>query len=141
MEKRSAHERYVVIYMNILLYIASPYQHKYKRIVEERYIDVSRATAKIINTFPHIIPFSPIVYTHPLIDFIEAGVDWYTFDLELLYRCDAVLVLKLDGWKDSFGVKLEIKEAHETDIPVIYAKKDDVVGVLKEEISGTLGEI
>ena len=39
--------------------------------------------------------------------------------------CKCVLVLKLDGWEESTGVKAEIKIAESLGIPVEYVDYDD----------------
>lgn len=51
----------------------------------------------------------------------ENGVDGaaiYLGDLELMKRCDAVLVL--DGWEASFGCNLEVSWAHHNGMPVFH---------------------
>lgn len=127
----------------IIAYIASPYKHKDKDVMRERFDAVMQATVQIMKAFEDIIPFSPVTYTRPLAENLDViYFDWYTFDLEFLYRCDILLVLKLEGWENSYGVKLEIEEAKKKDIPVIYATPDNIVDVLGKEVTnGTLGEI
>ena len=44
---------------------------------------------------------------------------WLEGDLEMLRRCDAVLVVP--GWEKSSGTRAEIAEANACGIPVFYA--------------------
>ena len=89
-----------------LIYIASPYTDEEAHIITKRYEDVMVTTAKIIDELPHIVPFSPIVYSHLINKICQKPVSWYEFDMVLLNRCDQLLVLQLDGWKSSYGVGL-----------------------------------
>ena len=116
-----------------LIYIASPYKHKDGSVMEERFNAVKQTTLEIMREFEDIIPFSPICYTVGLEEDIDIiNFDWYSFDLEFLYRCDILLVLQLEGWENSYGVKLEIEEACKNDIPVIYATQDSIINVLEK---------
>jgi hypothetical protein len=66
--------------------------------------------------------FSPIAHSHPL---VEHGLPtdwsfWERHDREHLARCDEVVVLMLDGWQESIGVREEIRIARELGKPVRY---------------------
>lgn len=115
-----------------LLYIASPYSHEDAHIITKRYEDVMVTTAKILDELPHIVPFSPIVYSHLVNQLCQKPASWYEIDLVLLNRCDMLLVLQLNGWKSSYGVGLEIGEAQRKQIPIVYATIHNVIEVLKE---------
>ena len=70
--------------------------------------------------------FSPIVHGHPLVDH-GLPTDWSfweRFDRDHLERCDEVIVLMLDGWRESVGVAAEIRIAGELDKPVWYLAPD-----------------
>jgi uncharacterized protein DUF1937 len=57
--------------------------------------------------------FSPIVHGHPLVRF-GLPTDWsfwQQFDAECLRRCDEVLVLQIDSWRVSEGVRAKIELA------------------------------
>lgn len=69
----------------------------------------------------HVV-FSPIVHGHPL---VGHGLPtdwpfWERFDREHLRRCDELVVLTLDGWRESVGVAAEIRIAGELGTPVHY---------------------
>ena len=126
-----------------LIYVACPYSHIDPEVVLHRFNTVNKVTGLIIETFRSIIPFSPITYTHQF-DKLITEQDWYAFDLDFLYRCDALLVLQLDGWEESYGVQLEIREAKKKGLPILYATPDgyetrtDVVSVLLDYLQRNL---
>ena len=49
---------------------------------------------------------------------------WIGYDLKILRDCDALIVVKLDGWENSAGVKAEMNEARSLGIPIIYLDPD-----------------
>jgi hypothetical protein len=49
---------------------------------------------------------------------------WEPFDRHQLERCDEVVVLTLDDWRESVGVQAEIRIAAEYGIPVRYVAPD-----------------
>jgi hypothetical protein len=49
---------------------------------------------------------------------------WIGYDLKILRDCDALIVVKLDGWENSAGVKAEMDEARSLGIPIIYLDPD-----------------
>ena len=114
----------------IFVYVANPFSSKDKKVEKNRYLEILKIIAKILDTFEHIVPFSPIAYTYYIEQECEKIIDWYTIDLEYLYKADVVLVVKQDGWRESYGVQLEIEEAHKNKIPVIYADPDKVIETL-----------
>jgi hypothetical protein len=77
----------------------------------------------------HVV-FSPIVHSHPLVEHgLSAGWKfWERFDHQHLERCDEVVVLLLDGWRESIGVQAEIRLARELSKPVRYVVLEDATG-------------
>ena len=52
---------------------------------------------------------------------LPTGFDfWQTVDLHMLDRCDEVMVVCMDGWQDSQGVKAEIAHAKQIGKRVMY---------------------
>jgi hypothetical protein len=47
---------------------------------------------------------------------------WEKFDRAFIVASRALIVLTIDGWKDSVGVQAEIKIAKELGIPVDYLR-------------------
>jgi hypothetical protein len=62
--------------------------------------------------------FSPLTYSIPLSHSHKGWENWRKFDLEMLSRCDRVIVLKLPGWESSRGVAEEIARAKELGLPI-----------------------
>lgn len=107
-----------------MIYLASPYSHSEAVVREERFRAACRATARLIAA-GHVV-FSPIVHGHPL---VHHGLPtdwsfWERFDRDHLVRCDEVVVLTLDGWRESVGVAAEIRIAEELGKPVRYLAPD-----------------
>jgi hypothetical protein len=104
-----------------MIYLASAYSHPDPAIREQRFREACRAAAALFRQ-GHVV-FSPIAHSHPL---VEHGLPadwsfWQRYDREMLARCDEVVVLMLEGWEDSVGVREEIRIARELGKPVRYA--------------------
>lgn len=50
--------------------------------------------------------------------------EWIRQSLELLRRCNVVVVVTLPGWEESEGVAQETQLANRLDIPVMYCDVD-----------------
>lgn len=103
---------------NQLIYLGSPYTHSDKNVMQERYEKVLHLTADLLNQGFHII--SPIVHCHPLSIKYNIRGDfefWKKYNFAILSKCDLLLVLPLDGWKESVGLQGE----------VIYAKENNIL--------------
>lgn len=103
-----------------LYYLASPYTHKSKKIMEHRFQQVTEASIWLLNK--GIVSFSPIAYNHPMVKY---GLPtewsfWKEYDTNFLKHSDALIVLKIDGWDTSIGVSAEINIAKEIKIPIFY---------------------
>lgn len=87
---------------------------------EARFNAACRATAGLIRTGQPV--FAPVVQGHPLVRY---GVPsdwsfWQPMAREYLARCDEVLVLQLDGWRESEGVQAELMLAAELETRVDF---------------------
>ncbi len=103
-----------------MIYLASPYSHPDPLVREARFDAACHATAEMLRA-GHAV-FSAIVHSHPLVRF---GLPsdwkfWEQIDREHLKRCDEVVVLMLDGWRESRGVQAELRFAAELGKPVRY---------------------
>jgi nucleoside 2-deoxyribosyltransferase len=109
-----------------LIYIAGPYGDKGGYLAIDANIAKAREAAawcaeRGIGYFcPHlnsahfeaITPDVPVSY-------------WYELDIELLRKCDAILML--DGWRQSTGSKAEKAEACRLDMPVfLWPDREDL---------------
>lgn len=107
-----------------MIYVASPYTHPDESVRNARFRAVCRTAAQLMRQ-GHVV-FAPIVHGHPL---VEHGLPvewpfWERFDREHLRRCDELVVLMLDGWRESVGVAAEIRSAEELGKPIRYLAID-----------------
>ncbi len=103
-----------------MIYLASPYSHPHAIVRERRFQAACRATSRLIAA--RLAVFSPIVFGHPL---ANHGLPtdwsfWEPFDREHLRRCDEVVVLTLEGWRESVGIAAELKIAADLGMPIAY---------------------
>lgn len=96
-----------------IIYLAAPYSHPSASIRLLRFEEVTAAAARLIGDGK--IVFSPLTMTHP-IDLIMADTDqtmgsdyWVRFDEAFMHHCSEMIVLMLDGWEESAGVRREIE--------------------------------
>lgn len=97
-----------------MIYLVSPYSHDDSLIRENRFRMACAAAAALMRD--GISVFSPIAHIHPiaLTGDLPLGWDfWEKYDREMIGSCDAVLVLKIEGWDKSRGVAAEIAIAEE----------------------------
>lgn len=104
-----------------MIYLASPYTHKFKSVMEKRFQQVSKYAAHMLTK--KRIVFSPIAYTHPLNEYADLPYDWeywWGFNKAFLSESKELWVLCLPGWEISDGVKVEIEFAKEHNIPITF---------------------
>jgi anaerobic selenocysteine-containing dehydrogenase len=91
--------------------------------------------------------WSPISHSHPISQ--AAGIPqndhdfWLSKDLEMLSRCDLVLVVTYEpAWRHSRGVKAEIAEAERLGKPIVYVAPAWFVSqdVLRDSLAGVEAE-
>ena len=107
-----------------MIYLASPYSHPDAAVREMRFRDACRAAAKLMR--PGQAVFSPIAHGHCI---CTHGLPtdwrfWEPFDRQQLERCDEVIVLMLEDWRESVGVQAEIRIAIEVGKSVRYLDPD-----------------
>ena len=108
-----------------MIYLASPYTHESHDVMELRFDAACRAAGKLMAE-GHVV-FSPIAHTHPIAVRCELprGWDfWERFDHEFVLAAIKLIVLKLDGWDTSKGVRAEIAIAVDAGIPVEYMEPE-----------------
>jgi hypothetical protein len=109
-----------------MIYLASPYSHPELAIRVERFHAVCRIAAALMRNGE--IVFSPIAHGHPI---AEHGLptDWTFWERhcrEQLAPCTELVVLTLDGWRESMGVAEEIRMAGRLGKPVRYITPDGI---------------
>jgi hypothetical protein len=112
------------------IYLASPYSvkqnigsHQAKLIRNRRYKQVCQKAAELMLAGETV--FCPIAHSHPIetIGFngvIKDGNFWLQQDFPILAQASKLLVYQMNGWQESYGVKLEIEFALANSIPVEY---------------------
>lgn len=112
-----------------LVYLASPYYHDNSYVMQERYEAVSHAV--MLLTTAGISAISPVTVYHPFkkldYKFNQTDSDLSKVCSSILYHCDAMYVLTLNGWKDSIGVKAEVEMARGLFMPVRYYSTEDLI--------------
>lgn len=104
----------------MMIYLASPYSHDSDVIRYQRYEAVLAYVATHIS---YQVLYSPIMHFHDLAErySLPKGFDfWRRLNESILFRCNALHVLMLDGYEESIGVDAEIKFARTNHIPVVY---------------------
>jgi Domain of unknown function (DUF1937) len=105
-----------------LIYLASPYstpKGSSKMTMIMRYQQALWATEHLIKNGYMVI--SPIVHCHYMILPGDAKT-WKEYDYTLLSRCNSVMVLMLEGWRESVGVRQELDWAHDKGMLVKYVR-------------------
>lgn len=107
-----------------VLYLACPYAHSDVEVKCMRHQAVNYYAQQYLLSGKFV--YSPLTHNIPL---HHPGIEhtwevWAAFDKAMLSRCNELVVLKLDGWKESVGVSAEIKFAETLAIPVTYVEPD-----------------
>lgn len=110
-------------------YISNPYNGTEEQKVERAKI-AAEVCGKLLKRGVHA--WSPIVHNHAMMnhygDFTleERRTLILDFDFSLLLASKGMIVLKIDGWDESYGVSKEIELCKEKSIPVKYLQPEDL---------------
>lgn len=105
----------------MITYLAVPYSHPDTAMRKYRFQVANQIAAALMREGEHV--FSPISHTHPIAlagDLPTGWEYWQEYDRAMLAICGQLLIVRLEGWKDSLGIKGEIAIAEELGIPVEY---------------------
>lgn len=108
----------------MLVYLAAPYSAPTKEQIEARMGLFCQMDADLIAQGINTV--SP-VSKHFILEYRDLPGNWAywgKYSELLLNRCDAMVVLCLDGWYESTGVRAEIEIAKAKGIPIIYLNED-----------------
>lgn len=110
-------------------YLATPYS-KYEAGIEAAFQEAARIAGQLVA---HGVPvYSPICHTHPAA--IHGELDpydhaiWIPADLPLMRAASGLIVAKMQGWEESYGIGVEIEEFRASGKPVHYMDPSDVEG-------------
>jgi len=122
------------------IYLASPYTHTSSIIREQRYKKACRAAARLMLEGYNV--FCPIAHSHPIAleipDYATNGPFWKKQDVPILRHASRLMVLTIDGWDTSSGIKWEIDLARNLHMPVEYIKD---TGNDEDEIADASGSL
>lgn len=95
------------------IFLAGPYGHADREVVERRFQEANAVAAKIARSGSTV--FSQISMSHPingcLTDLDKAGIGklWAPIDQVFMEAMDEIIVIDGPGWQESAGVKREIE--------------------------------
>ena len=124
--------------MTELLYLACPYSHPDPEVRRQRFHTANKAAALLIAHGYSV--FSPISHSHPIAEDSNLNPNdpdlWTRIDLDILQHCTRLLVLKLPGCDESFGIVRETQFASSHNIPIAFVNPEtlisDVQGLFSE---------
>jgi len=97
----------------VIIYVAGPYRNKSNWKIAQ---NIRKAEALCLEVWrAGMIALSPHLNTEHFQYELPDDV-WLSGDLEMLRRCDAVLLV--EGWESSNGTKAEVNFANDLGIPV-----------------------
>ena len=110
-----------------MIYLASPYSHPDAEVRQQRFDAVCQVAAALLRRGQML--FSPIAHSHPIARYglPKDWAFWRRYDRLHLERCGELVVLMLDGWRESIGVAAEIDIAGELGKPVRYLEPSNVL--------------
>ena len=91
-----------------MIYLASPYSHPDSLVRQARFDAACRAAAGLITAGHAVI--APIVQGHSLVRFGVPGdwSFWAPLARQYLRHCNNLVVLTVEGWRESEGVQAEM---------------------------------
>ena len=102
-------------------YLASPYSHADKNVMEERYIRNLEAVQRL--ALDTDTPYSPIVHFHQVAKIHGMRTDfhfWQRHNEAMLRTANKLTILTLPGWDISRGVNFELGFARAQRLQVVY---------------------
>lgn len=101
-------------------YVCTPYT-KYPKGLEAAFHDACVVTARLIRLGFKV--FCPIAHTHPIAAHgfdAKDGALWLEQDRPLFDAATGVIVVMLDGWRESSGIQAEVQWAKDQGKPILY---------------------
>lgn len=104
-----------------MIYLAGPYSHPDEEVREARFRALTAKAADLM--LAGNVVFSPITHGHTIAEYHDLPLDfgwWGSQCMGMLKHADRLIVLRLDGYAESVGVKAEIAFAEKHSIPIGY---------------------
>ena len=124
----------------MFIYLAHPYRHESYATENDRITQATLAAGSLIRygirSGVEINVLAPVLHNSKIYrdnNFTPQEM-WHvfeTFDHFMLKKADIMVVLTLEGWKESTGVQAEIKFCQEHNIPIAYL---DYANINKSDI-------
>lgn len=102
-----------------MLYLASPYSHPDPLVMKTRFLLAEQVTAQLLQRSTWV--YSPIVHCHELAQKFQLPTDfeyWQRYNIDMLRRCDMMMILSIQGWRESKGVTGELTIAQMLNMPI-----------------------
>ena len=106
-------------------YLGLPYSSPSRKVRWKRFNEANKAAAHLFKMGYNCL--SPISHSHPISLHMDNSQDsefWTLIDQYWQYQCDELIVLTLDGWEDSVGLKKEIEFARSIGQDVLFMDPD-----------------
>lgn len=109
-------------------YVATPYA-KYAKGHHQAFVDAAKVAAALFDAGVPV--FSPIAHSHPLAEHGKIdNVDhrkWLDLDLHFMESAVGIVVVGMDGWDESKGVKEEIEYFDLNMAPILYLSTEGIL--------------
>jgi len=102
-------------------YLATVYS-KHPRGINAAFEEAAKVSARLVEQ--GLAVFSPIAHSHPVA--IHGGLDpldhsvWMPLDEPMMNAAHGIIVVQMEGWRESYGVGLEIKAFRAAGKPVLF---------------------
>lgn len=109
-------------------YLASPYTHPDPKVMHERFAAAEWALYNYLLRENKTV-YSPIVHYHQMALSWDMPKDfdfWMRHNYPMLAKASELLVLNIDGWRESRGVKAEMEMAAVLGIPQQFVYPEGV---------------
>ena len=111
--------------MSKLVYVACPYGHPERSVIDYRMKAFYAVDAHLTNLGMFVA--SPMNKIH-MVETHNIHSSWSfleEYSYELLAKCSKIIVIEIDGWKESIGVQAEITFAKKNNISVEYINPEN----------------
>ena len=119
------------------LYLASPYTSP-DPIVRNSRVELASIIAARLMEQGYVV-FSPITHSHRVADHLHhrnarSHEFWMAQCLPMLEALDCMMILPMEGWRESRGIAEELAFARSNDIPIFFWQSaDPVFEILDDE--------
>ena len=130
--------------MRKVIYVGGPYTHADHNIRRKRFEALTAVAAEIVKQ-GHIV-YSPITHTHPIdLHFVRGDVHlsydfWCDFDETFMSVCTEMVIVPLEGWDKSSGVKREREYFEKRGLPVTFYAQAGEAGTAETVKQGSVHE-